>query len=402
MSRPKVTICPFCGETQPLATQCRQCRLGLDAPSRQTAQRVVGTWFVRDPLQPHLPGLTYAAIAERIMRGDVGRNTIVRSPTTRQLWTVARHVPGLAHLLGYCHACDAHVEASATSCPRCACSFDPRELEESKFSPEHGGAKDALLPPGHGISSLVPDDQLRSPALGPVATIGPASPPPAAPHAEHRAEPAVQPIDLVITHPLVRSLQRQLARAERRVHMLLMLCAVLLVTAGGAALALIDTRREAKQESLAMSERDDESEVMPLAPKPEVREPIARPADPVVTESRNPEAGSVDDAENSASPKPAPTAEPTEAPTAEVTAAWARVQELAATARDTRREIAERRGAIKGVLVLLDAQRAIPAAQRDAQASDEAIASLSDEFELLSERLAVEEFFPPVNDRSAS
>src|SRR5690606_17226582 len=49
--------------------------------------------------------------------------TVLRGPTTKQFWSIARHAPGVAHLLGYCHTCGEHVQPTAKLCPACGTSF---------------------------------------------------------------------------------------------------------------------------------------------------------------------------------------------------------------------------------------------------------------------------------------
>ncbi len=58
-----------------------------------------------------------------IQRGQITKLTIVRGPTTKQFWTIARHVPGVAHLLGYCHQCDAPVDLDDHGCHSCGARF---------------------------------------------------------------------------------------------------------------------------------------------------------------------------------------------------------------------------------------------------------------------------------------
>ena len=58
------------------------------------------------------------------MRDGVIENyTLLRGPTTRQLWKVANRVPGIAHLLGRCHACREHIDPKSLSCTSCGVAF---------------------------------------------------------------------------------------------------------------------------------------------------------------------------------------------------------------------------------------------------------------------------------------
>ena len=83
----------------------------------------MGPWFVRDAEHPFMAGMAYERLVELIDGGEVTRYTVVRGPTTGQLWTVVRKTPGLAHLLGDCHECNAKVEPAATRCSQCRTVF---------------------------------------------------------------------------------------------------------------------------------------------------------------------------------------------------------------------------------------------------------------------------------------
>lgn len=83
----------------------------------------MGPWFFRDAEHPFRGGMAYERMVEMIDEGEVTRYTVVRGPTTGQLWTVVRKTPGLAHLLGDCHECNAKVEPGATRCSQCGTVF---------------------------------------------------------------------------------------------------------------------------------------------------------------------------------------------------------------------------------------------------------------------------------------
>ncbi len=79
----------------------------------------MGAWFVRDPRRPHFVGFGYEALCAAIRNGEIGRDAIVRGPTTRQLWTLARRAPGLAHLFGRCAACQSPMNPDDAACAAC-------------------------------------------------------------------------------------------------------------------------------------------------------------------------------------------------------------------------------------------------------------------------------------------
>lgn len=195
MSKTKVIICPYCGDSQPLVDRCRMC-LGLFEPlSRQATHNAMGPWFVRNPNRLFQPGCSYETLVRMIERGQVVKNTIVRGPTTRQFWTIARRVPGIAHLLGYCHNCDASVDPGDHGCHACGVPFgayldrnflglpdvrplpweaptidQPRQASSARSMEWHRAAEPI------GLSSFASDEDLRATAMQPAFPTGGGAP----------------------------------------------------------------------------------------------------------------------------------------------------------------------------------------------------------------------------------
>lgn len=124
-------ICPYCGTRQSPALECRACRGRLDAWSLAATQDDMGAWYLRDSKQPHFVGYSHRAIAAAIRAKEIDRDAVVRGPTTRQLWTLARRAPGLAHLFGRCFACQAPVSEASPACA--ACGAAPPAPSERNF-----------------------------------------------------------------------------------------------------------------------------------------------------------------------------------------------------------------------------------------------------------------------------
>jgi hypothetical protein len=93
--------------------------------SRKATQIAMGPWYLRDLRNPFRPGCSYEVLRRMIATGKIKPTTVLRGPTTRQFWSIARNIPGVAHLLGYCHACGLHVDAQnlPDRCPQCNASF---------------------------------------------------------------------------------------------------------------------------------------------------------------------------------------------------------------------------------------------------------------------------------------
>lgn len=198
MAKTKVLICPYCGETQPAGDVCRACGGLFEPMSRQATHNAMGPWFIRDPEKPFQPGCSYDTLTKLVQRGVVTKLTIVRGPTTKQYWTVAKRVAGISHLLGYCHQCDSDVKPSDHGCPECGAVFGayldrnylglpelramPWEESVSDYgsapppevsTPGRGSgisAFQASPPPGR-ISSFATNEELRGEALERAASV---------------------------------------------------------------------------------------------------------------------------------------------------------------------------------------------------------------------------------------
>ncbi len=121
----KLVLCPYCGHAQGASksNRCNDCGGLFEPLSRRATQIAMGPWTVRDKAHPFRPGCSYPVLVKMIEAGRVTPTTVLRGPTTRQFWSVARNVPGVAHLLGYCHNCGFHVDPEAKLCPKCETPF---------------------------------------------------------------------------------------------------------------------------------------------------------------------------------------------------------------------------------------------------------------------------------------
>ncbi|MFM7134900.1 MAG: hypothetical protein ACKO0W_11345 [Planctomycetota bacterium] len=119
MSEIRAILCPYCGEIQPPANACRACPGRFDELSLHATLNDMGAWFVRDRARPHFVGFDLPTLVAAIRSGEVGRDAIVRAPTTGQLWTLARRTPGIAQYFGRCHACQSPVTEESPVCAQC-------------------------------------------------------------------------------------------------------------------------------------------------------------------------------------------------------------------------------------------------------------------------------------------
>ena len=139
---PRAVLCPYCGGVTAQTGRCTACGGRFDPLSRQATQNHMGPWAVRDERSPHRPGCTYETLCRLIDSGAVGLDSVLRGPTTRQFWTLARHTPGVAHWLGVCHNCREPVAKDAFQCPSCHAPFtvdrDRQHLGVGPFRPLPG------------------------------------------------------------------------------------------------------------------------------------------------------------------------------------------------------------------------------------------------------------------------
>jgi len=128
----RLILCPYCGNTQnEPEDRCDSCGGFFDGLSLKVTQEHMGPWFMRDRHNPFRPGMSYDVLKREIEKGRIRPTTIIKGPTTRQFWSVARNVPGVAHLVGYCHACGAHVKANDDNCSECGEVFFAPKLRDN-------------------------------------------------------------------------------------------------------------------------------------------------------------------------------------------------------------------------------------------------------------------------------
>jgi hypothetical protein len=145
----------------------------------------MGPWFIRDTATPFRPGCSYATLRALVQRGRVITTSVIRGPSTRQFWMHARNVPGVAHLLGECHACHSPARPDAVLCTQCGTSFVPESDRQ------YLGLAEVRLLPGQAPAAAV----ARS------ASGAPAVPAPRPPSAFARAPHPAETDDLALAPP---------------------------------------------------------------------------------------------------------------------------------------------------------------------------------------------------------
>lgn len=137
-------VCPFCG-TQNVGPNepCPRCTMEDTAATRQATKARIGPWYVLQARNPAAPGMKFSTLLALVGKGQVTPRSVVRGPTTHQLWRFAAHVRGLSREFGICYSCGESVEKVSTICPHCD------RTQEPPADP------DALLEPRGNASSML-------------------------------------------------------------------------------------------------------------------------------------------------------------------------------------------------------------------------------------------------------
>jgi hypothetical protein len=118
-------VCPFCGLVRDITEEfdatapCPRCTLADTPTTRNATKARIGPWHVRQMRNPWAPGMRWETLLALIKRGQVTRDSVVRGPTTHQLWKRASEVKGLSREFGVCYSCGADLDAAANLCGHC-------------------------------------------------------------------------------------------------------------------------------------------------------------------------------------------------------------------------------------------------------------------------------------------
>lgn len=119
-------VCPFCGtinDTQD--AKCPRCTLEDTPAVRQATKLRIGPWYVLQSRNPAAPGMRFSTLLSLVQKGQVTARSIVRGPTSHQLWRFAARVKGLSREFGVCYGCGGDIKRSDHLCPHCQRVQDP-------------------------------------------------------------------------------------------------------------------------------------------------------------------------------------------------------------------------------------------------------------------------------------
>jgi hypothetical protein len=113
-------LCPFCGAfNSGVGKPCVHCALEDSTATRSATSQRTGPWFVLQSRNPLATGMTFDTLQSLIRREIVTPRSVVRGPTTGQLWRLASKVRGISREFGQCFACGQDIAVDATECPNC-------------------------------------------------------------------------------------------------------------------------------------------------------------------------------------------------------------------------------------------------------------------------------------------
>jgi hypothetical protein len=213
-------VCPFCGllrevteEFDP-STPCPRCTLSDTSTTRNATRSRVGPWSVRQNRNPWAPGMRFETLLALVKRGQVTRDSVVRGPTTHQLWKRAADVKGLSREFGLCYSCGGEIDTQSTLCAHCNRLQEPpmnpdvlvetRESSQSvtpqSMTPSTPAQANSQFTPAS--TAPVPVAPVAAPAPArsvPVAAPAPARPSVPAPAKPRAAEPVGDPPNIEIS-----------------------------------------------------------------------------------------------------------------------------------------------------------------------------------------------------------
>jgi hypothetical protein len=119
---PLMSVCPFCGAISEKKNDgaCPRCKMDNTALTRQATRARVGPWYVMQARNPSAPGMKCGTLLALIRKGQVTPRSVIRGPTTFQLWRFAARVKGISREFGLCYSCGGEVQRTSTFCPRCS------------------------------------------------------------------------------------------------------------------------------------------------------------------------------------------------------------------------------------------------------------------------------------------
>src|SRR6478609_11304598 len=140
--------CPFCGAvSERTSSPCQRCGMDNTPEARKATKQRIGPWYVLQARNPAAPGMRFETLLGFVRKGRVRARSVVRGPTTHQLWRFAAHVKGLSREFGLCYSCGSTVEPTANLCPQCNRLQDPPPNPDALLEASREGQQTYTTPP---------------------------------------------------------------------------------------------------------------------------------------------------------------------------------------------------------------------------------------------------------------
>jgi hypothetical protein len=196
-SVPVMSVCPFCGAiAEKCDGPCPRCKMENSAVTRQATRARIGPWYVMQSRNPSAPGMKFNTLLALIRKGQITPRSVIRGPTTFQLWRFAARVKGISREFGLCYSCGAELQRTSTFCPRCSRSQElppnPDVLLETEPQPAKAVYREVSPRPATP-GDVAPESPPPAPRPTPPAEPEPIRPTPIPSAAETMAELAEIP-----------------------------------------------------------------------------------------------------------------------------------------------------------------------------------------------------------------
>jgi hypothetical protein len=140
-------VCPFCGQQKSASSEpCPRCTMEDTPATRQATKARIGPWYVLQNRSPSAPGMKFATMLWLVNKGHITPRSIVRGPTTYQLWRYAAHVRGLSREFGLCYSCGGEIDKSASICAHCERPNDPPSSPDVLLDVRDGAPPPPMAP----------------------------------------------------------------------------------------------------------------------------------------------------------------------------------------------------------------------------------------------------------------
>jgi hypothetical protein len=166
-------VCPFCGSINDSSEgPCPRCTMENTADTRKATKSRIGPWYVLQSRNPAAPGMKFDTLLGFVRKGRVKARSIVRGPTTHQLWRFACQVKGLSREFELCYSCGGTIRREAHVCPQCNRPQGPPADPDVFIE----GAQQATVQPGTVQPGTVQPATMPAPVPVAPAPVAPASP----------------------------------------------------------------------------------------------------------------------------------------------------------------------------------------------------------------------------------